>query len=579
MYPGKQGYFTRQMRVHFVIIVIAALFLWNPPNLFAATCTVTATDAESIQTLIDAATAGDVVCIPAGTYQVSIVLKSNITIQGLELARTVLESANALSPIITGAASATVQNVIVQDDGVAISADNIDGFIIRNVIISDATTGIDCDDANLTVSHVVFNSNTTAISCRENSNLTLKNTIFFNNTTDLNLVDTTQTFNNNLLYINDNANYPPTETTSVFDEDPLFVDVANNDFHLKATSPAIDAGDGDDLDLSTADIGAYGGSEAGLTPFPVSGLNITAQGVDTVTLEWAANEAHNISSYNVYFDTDTTGELYEGTAAEGTSPIGPIALDQLSQVLTTLVFSPVTLAAPTGLTTVPGDKTILVSWESVTDATGYQVLYGTTSGVYTVTVDVGSSVIHQITGLTNDVGLFITVKAYFHPTVYLVVSAVDDNTNESALVNELSTVLTENISTGSAATEVSDFPEESVIFPDLADEYDCFIATAAYGSALEPQVVLLRKFRNHFLLTNSPGKRFVALYYQLSPAAASFINEHAWLKPFARTALYPVVGFSWFCLKTGKTLILVSFMIFFASFLAVRMVSRRKQCG
>jgi hypothetical protein len=69
----------------------------------------------------------------------------------------------------------------------------------------------------------------------------------------------------------------------------------------------------------------------------------------------------------------------------------------------------------------------------------------------------------------------------------------------------------------------------------------CFIATAAYGSYLDPHVMVLRHFRDNVLLMNKPGRAFVSFYYAHSPAIAQKISEYEGLRLMTRIALTPVV--------------------------------------
>ncbi|MFO7651082.1 MAG: CFI-box-CTERM domain-containing protein [bacterium] len=70
----------------------------------------------------------------------------------------------------------------------------------------------------------------------------------------------------------------------------------------------------------------------------------------------------------------------------------------------------------------------------------------------------------------------------------------------------------------------------------------CFIATAAYGTPDEPEVVLLRSFRDQRLLTSAAGRQFVAAYYACSPPIARLIEKSPLARAATRVLLRPVTG-------------------------------------
>lgn len=86
---------------------------------------------------------------------------------------------------------------------------------------------------------------------------------------------------------------------------------------------------------------------------------------------------------------------------------------------------------------------------------------------------------------------------------------------------------------------------------------ECFIATAAYGSKLQPCVVLLRQFRDNCLLVNGPGRAFVQFYYRHSPPLAHFISNHDGLRFIVRIALLPLIGIAYLALNPLMMLLIV----------------------
>ena len=162
---------------------------------------------------------------------------------------------------------------------------------------------------------------------------------------------------------------------------------------------------------------------------------------------------------------------------------------------------------------------ITLAWDQnpESDIAGYKVYYGFESGAYSNVIDVGNYTSCTISGLEEEETYFIAATAY------------DTSGNESAYSGEISYTV----------------PADSTV-DDSSSSGDgggggCFIATAAYGSYIEPEVMVLRKFRDNHLLTNPAGKAFVKLYYKTSPPIADYIAKHETLRTLTRWALIPLV--------------------------------------
>lgn len=107
-------------------------------------------------------------------------------------------------------------------------------------------------------------------------------------------------------------------------------------------------------------------------------------------------------------------------------------------------------------------------------------------------------------------------------------------------------------------TDVCEMPSEVV---GLLSDKKCFIATAAFGSNLDPHVTAFRKFRNEFLLPSTVGKYFVKTYYKFSPPLAQFIQNHDWLRTAVRLLLWPLLYFVEMSLAWGLWVTLCISMI------------------
>ncbi len=69
----------------------------------------------------------------------------------------------------------------------------------------------------------------------------------------------------------------------------------------------------------------------------------------------------------------------------------------------------------------------------------------------------------------------------------------------------------------------------------------CFIATAAYGSSVDPHVKILSDFHDKYFTTSRAGKALTDFYHHYAPPIADFISRHGAARIAVRVALTPAV--------------------------------------
>lgn len=127
---------------------------------------------------------------------------------------------------------------------------------------------------------------------------------------------------------------------------------------------------------------------------------------------------------------------------------------------------------------------------------------------------------------------------------------------------------------GDAACKYAATPDE--VLGMLTEDMNCFVATAAYGSSLEPKLNTFREFRFKRLLPYSWGRKFVKWYYHYGPYLARYIHDKPVMRAGARVLLWPAYGFTRIALSFGIYPAIAFTLALFSVLLALPFLRVRK---
>ncbi|MEW6068261.1 MAG: S8 family serine peptidase [Nitrospirota bacterium] len=176
---------------------------------------------------------------------------------------------------------------------------------------------------------------------------------------------------------------------------------------------------------------------------------------------------------------------------------------------------------PSGLTAAAiSSYQINLSWTNSANETGFKIERKLgANGIYTEIATTGA----DVTTYSDTIGLSASTTYYYKIRAY-------NSYGKSSYSNE-----------ASATTQAVSYGDGGDDGDDDGGGGGCFIATAAYGSYLAPEVKTLQQFRDNYLVTNSIGRAFVGFYYKASPPIARYISRHEALRLLTRLALTPFV--------------------------------------
>ncbi len=591
----------------FIFLIIAAPGFASAGTLLTVSNTCSATTPTPCYTTISGAitaanptTTGDTIQVLPGTYVESITLDAtvnprndNLPITGIEASRTVIRNPGTGAVInANNLTSFTLTKVTIDiGTGTGIQALNSTLSVSNNIFRGNGGTAISVQNTtrtNGTIDHNAFFHYQTAIS--SNIDLIITNNIFYGNGSSIALaavsggpvaftqfasVNNNDFFQNQIpasgflfedqsqpTFIAHSSNIP---NLSIQDPDPLFVDPTDTDqtrldYHVQEGSPTLGTGTGQ------SDMGAFGGSGADTIPFPVVATVVGNPADQTqATVSWTPNLASNITNSVSPGSYEVTYALNSGA----TTTAGPFSAPTTSTLITGLTATSSPPGAPTLFVTGYSDQTLYLGWYAGTNATGYIVNFVESGGTNTQSVDVHNVISYALTGLVNGQHYDVWITPYAQATYNFSVFVRDNSSgpfepgvqHESVSSPSRSLTLGPRVNGPDSNTVANVFPEKIQAKPDLTNS-GCFIATAAYGYYSAPQVQILRDFRDHYLLTNRPGRAFVDWYYHYGPIGAAYINAHPWIKPVVRAALLPLIAAAFFMLETSLAVKLVTLLGF-----------------
>jgi uncharacterized repeat protein (TIGR02543 family) len=457
---------------------------------------------------INVAYDGDTVLVAAGTYYENVVMKAGVDLIGVG-ANMVTIDAGGSGHVIEGADRCMINGFTITNSGPdqpcsGIDCPNFCSMLITNNIVTGCTIGICCAQSSSIISNNVISNN-------GNPN---------NATTDFAILcnDSSLTISNNLIM--DNLEVAIYTCWSLSDSAIIINNtIANNaDDHgiwCYESSPTI---------KNNIIIGNDGGIVAIYSSFPKISYN------DVWNNGWA--------NYN------------EQTGSECRPGLGDISAD------------PMFIDAASGDYHLRYNSPCIDAGINAPELPNYdldgdsRILDGDNDG--TAVVDMGADeyviVYFSLTIETSTGGTTVpSPDVYSHPEgTEVQVEAVPNSgyqfTGWSGDVSGTANPITLTVDSDKSITANFSFrppPEED------GKDGGCFIATAAYGSPLHPYVMILRDFRDKYLMSNKLGRKFVDLYYEYSPFAAGLITRNKPIKVIVRIHLIPIIVLSYSMIHLG----------------------------